>query len=187
MGTDGPDQVRGAGTQRQHLDHPEAEQRISRYTSRWKPAKLGKKYNVPFRCSYDEYDACLCSGEVDAAHIALPNSLHREYTVRACRARVHVLCEKPMAVTESDCEAMITAAKENRTRLMIAYRLHFEEANMKASRSPAAVAKTRARSARPTATEDHHRRRRRQPWLCSVDLAGSLSVISRTSVPPRIA
>jgi len=37
-----------------------------------------------------------------------------------------------MAVTESDCEAMIAAAKENRTRLMIAYRLHFEEANLKA-------------------------------------------------------
>jgi predicted dehydrogenase len=97
-----------------------------------KLAKLGKKYNVPFRYSYDEYDACLCSGEVDAVYIALPNNLHREYTVRACRARVHVLCEKPMAVTESDCEAMIAAAKENRTRLMIAYRLHFEEANMKA-------------------------------------------------------
>jgi predicted dehydrogenase len=97
-----------------------------------KLAKLGKKYNVPLRYSYDEYDACLCSGEVDAVYIALPNSLHREYTVRACRARVHVLCEKPMAVTESDCEAMIAAAKENRTRLMIAYRLHFEEANMKA-------------------------------------------------------
>jgi predicted dehydrogenase len=97
-----------------------------------KLAKLGKKYNVPFRYSYDEYDACLCSGEVDAVYIALPNNLHREYTVRACRARVHVLCEKPMAVTESDCEAMVAAAKENRTRLMIAYRLHFEEANMKA-------------------------------------------------------
>jgi predicted dehydrogenase len=97
-----------------------------------KLAKLGKKYNVPFRYSYDEYDACLCSGEVDAVYIALPNNLHREYTVRACRAQVHVLCEKPMAVTESDCEAMIAAAKEKRTRLMIAYRLHFEEANMKA-------------------------------------------------------
>ncbi|MGH8607802.1 MAG: Gfo/Idh/MocA family protein [Gammaproteobacteria bacterium] len=94
-----------------------------------KLAKLGKKYNVPLRYSYDKYDACLCSGEVDAAYIALPNSLHREYTVRACLARVHVL---PMAVTESDREAMIAVAKENRTRLMMAYRLHFEEANMKA-------------------------------------------------------
>ena len=58
--------------------------------------------------------------------------MHREYTVRACRAGIHVLCEKPLAVTESDCEEMIDAAAENDVKLMTAYRLHFEEANMKA-------------------------------------------------------
>jgi glucose-fructose oxidoreductase len=69
---------------------------------------------------------------VDAVYIALPNHLHREYTERAARARVHVLCEKPMAVTEEDCLAMIRAAEENEVKLMVAYRLHFEEANLKA-------------------------------------------------------
>lgn len=94
--------------------------------------KLSRKYKVPFTYSYDEYDDCLRSGEVDVVYIALPNSMHRDYTVAACRAGVHVLCEKPMAVTEADCEEMISAAGENNVKLMIAYRLHFEEANMKA-------------------------------------------------------
>jgi len=51
-------------------------------------------------------------------------------TERAARAGVHVLCEKPMAVTEEDCEAMIRVTRESGVRLMIAYRLHFERANL---------------------------------------------------------
>ena len=43
---------------------------------------------------------------------------------------VHVLCEKPMAMTSGDCEAMIRATDERGVKLMIAYRLHFEKANM---------------------------------------------------------
>jgi glucose-fructose oxidoreductase len=93
--------------------------------------KLGRKYKVKTRFSYEEYDDCLRSGVVDAVYIALPNHLHREYTERAARAGVHVLCEKPLAVTEEDCLAMIRAAEENGVKLMVAYRLHFEEANLK--------------------------------------------------------
>jgi glucose-fructose oxidoreductase len=94
--------------------------------------KLGRKYRVKARYSYDQYDECLKSGEVDAVYIALPNHLHREYSERAASAGVHVLCEKPMAVTEEDCLAMIRAAEANGVKLMVAYRLHFEEANLKA-------------------------------------------------------
>jgi glucose-fructose oxidoreductase len=94
--------------------------------------KLGRKYKVANRFSYAQYDECLGSGEVDAVYIALPNHLHREYGVRAAQSGVHVLCEKPMAVTEDDCLAMIGAAEENKVKLMVAYRLHFEEANLKA-------------------------------------------------------
>jgi predicted dehydrogenase len=80
--------------------------------------------------SYEEFDACMKSGEVDAVYIAVPNHLHAEYTIRAARHGVHVLCEKPMAVTEKDCRAMIRACEKNDVRLMIAYRLHFEKANL---------------------------------------------------------
>ena len=94
--------------------------------------KLSKKYCVPRTYSYEEYSECLESGEVEAVYIALPNHMHRDYTEAAAQAGVHVLCEKPMAVTEEDCQAMIAAAEKNKVKLMIAYRLHFEEANLKA-------------------------------------------------------
>src|SRR5438876_2308035 len=93
---------------------------------------LGRKYGVDHLYTYDHYEECLRSGAVDAVFIALPNHLHREYAVRAARAGVHVLCEKPMALTEQDCRAMIAAARRNRVKLMVAYRLHFEEANLEA-------------------------------------------------------
>lgn len=93
---------------------------------------LGRKYGVSGLYSYAEYDDCLRSGDVDAVYIALPNHLHREYAVRAARAGVHVLCEKPLAITESDCRAIIAAARRGRVKLMVAYRLHFEEASLKA-------------------------------------------------------
>ena len=88
---------------------------------------IGQEYRVE-TFGYDDYDACL--ERVDAVYIALPNSLHAEYTIRAAQAGVHVLCEKPMAVTSRDCQAMIDACRRNRVKLMIAYRLHFEEATL---------------------------------------------------------
>jgi predicted dehydrogenase len=94
--------------------------------------KLGRRYKVKARFSYDQYDECLRGGIVDAVYIALPNHLHRDYSERAARAGVHILCEKPLAVTEEDCLSMIRVAEENEVKLMVAYRLHFEEANLKA-------------------------------------------------------
>jgi predicted dehydrogenase len=94
--------------------------------------KLAKKYGVERACPYDELDACLEAGSIDALYIALPNHMHRYYAVRAMRAGVHVLCEKPMALSEDDCESMIRAAEEAGVKLMIAYRLHFEAANLEA-------------------------------------------------------
>jgi predicted dehydrogenase len=96
------------------------------------PAKLrelSKKYDVPLTYTYEQYDRCLQSGEVDAVYIALPNSMHCEYSMTAARAGVHVLCEKPMAVTEDECKQMMEEARQNRVRLMIAYRLLFDKSH----------------------------------------------------------
>ncbi len=94
--------------------------------------QLSKQYNIQRTYSYEQYEDCLHSGELDAVYIALPNHLHRDYTVRAANAGIHILCEKPMAVTVDECEAMIQAAEDNQVKLMIAYRLHFETANLQA-------------------------------------------------------
>ncbi len=91
---------------------------------------LGRQYGVSHQASYAEYEKCLKEGAIDAVYIALPNSLHCDFAVRAARAGVHVLCEKPMAVTEQECRNMIHAAEKTGVRLMVAYRLHFDEANM---------------------------------------------------------
>jgi glucose-fructose oxidoreductase len=97
-----------------------------------KLAKLGQRHGAAHHFGYAEYDAALRSGLFDAVFIALPNDMHREYAVRAAEAGVHVLCEKPLAVSEAECRDMIRACDENDVRLMTAYRLHFEACNMTA-------------------------------------------------------
>lgn len=74
------------------------------------------------------------TGEVDAVYICTPNHLHRPFAEAAARNGVHILCEKPLAPKEDDCRAMIEAARAHNVRLMTAYRLHFEQANLEAGR-----------------------------------------------------
>jgi predicted dehydrogenase len=93
---------------------------------------LRRKYGVAAALEYDQFDDYLRSGEVDAVYIALPNDMHADYTVRAARAGVHVLCEKPIATSSHDAERMIAACADNGVRLMVAYRLHFEGATLEA-------------------------------------------------------
>jgi predicted dehydrogenase len=96
--------------------------------SRVKAREVGAKYGVEGAYSYDEFDACLST--VDAVYIALPNSMHAEFAIRAARAGVHVLCEKPLAVTVRECWTMIEACREKGVKLMTAYRLHFDQATL---------------------------------------------------------
>jgi glucose-fructose oxidoreductase len=93
---------------------------------------LGKRYGVKHLLDYDGFEDLLASDAIDAVYIALPNHLHHAYTLRAVRAGKHVLCEKPMAVTVDECREMVREAEQNRVHLMIAYRLHFERANLHA-------------------------------------------------------
>jgi glucose-fructose oxidoreductase len=94
--------------------------------------ELSSKYRGAKCFTYDQYDDCLRSGEVDAVYIALPNDLHKEYTVRAAAARVHVLCEKPLAESAEACQEMISACAQAGVKLMTAYRLHYDLATIDA-------------------------------------------------------
>ena len=73
--------------------------------------QLGRRYRVQRLCNYADVDELFASGEIDAVYIALPNDMHKEYTVRAARAGLHVLCEKPMALTVRECEEMIRVTR----------------------------------------------------------------------------
>ncbi len=101
---------------------------------REKALRIAKDYGVPESSiySYEDFDRIASNKDVDAVYVALPNSMHAEYTIRAAKAGKHVLCEKPMATSVADCEAMIAACKAADVKLMIAYRCHYEPTNLKA-------------------------------------------------------
>ena len=93
---------------------------------------LSERYGAKITGSYDDLERILASGEVDALYVATPNSKHRLAVESAARAGVHVLCEKPLAPTVEDCRRMLWTAADAKIKLMTAYRLHFEQANLRA-------------------------------------------------------
>ena len=101
-----------------------------------KALATAKQYGVPESSvySYTDFDRIRDNPDVDIVYVVLPNSMHAEYTIRAARAGKHVMCEKPMAVSVAECEAMIAACKTAGRKLMIGYRIHFEPFNLEAMR-----------------------------------------------------
>lgn len=81
---------------------------------------------------YDGFDQITEDETVEVVYIILPNGMHRAWTERAFAAGKHVLCEKPMAATAADCEAMIAAGREADRKLMIGYRAQFDSYNLRA-------------------------------------------------------
>ena len=82
------------------------------------------KYNIPDKniYNYQNFDQIAKNPDIDIVYVVLPPSMHREYVVRAAKAGKHVFCEKPMAPSVADCEAMIAACKSNKVKLAIGYR-----------------------------------------------------------------
>jgi predicted dehydrogenase len=96
--------------------------------------KISKMYKVrEENCySFRDFPACLVKAEVDVLYLATPNDTHVDYVIDALNEGVHVLCEKPLAITLEDCDRIINASENNNRLLMTAYRLHFEKANLEA-------------------------------------------------------
>jgi predicted dehydrogenase len=74
---------------------------------------------------YGSYEELLADPEIDAVFNHLPNSLHKEWTIRAAESGKHILCEKPMAVSPEECEEMAAAAAANGVKLMEAFMYRF--------------------------------------------------------------
>jgi predicted dehydrogenase len=101
-----------------------------------KAKRVAAEYGVPERSiyNYQNFDSIKDNPDIDVVYVCLPVSMHAEYTIRAAQASKHVMCEKPMAVSSKECEAMIAACKKAGKKLMIGYRCHFEANNLEARR-----------------------------------------------------
>lgn len=76
----------------------------------------------------------LLAMDLDAVSVCVANVMHAEITIKALNAGKHVLCEKPMAVTLEQCEAMVEAAERNGKKLMIGHNQRFARAHQEARR-----------------------------------------------------
>ena len=99
-----------------------------------KAAKVGEKYGVASDAvySYEEFDKLLDGKTIDAVYLATPNWDHVELAVKTLEAGIHLLLEKPMAVSVEECERIIAASEKSGAKLMVAYRLHFEPGTLDA-------------------------------------------------------
>ncbi|MEH7304814.1 Gfo/Idh/MocA family protein [Neobacillus drentensis] len=91
--------------------------------------EIAEKYQL---AAYTSYDELIGSGTVDAVSVCTPNYLHAPISIAALNADLHVLCEKPMATSKQEAEAMIAAAKESGKKLMIAHNQRFVPSHQRA-------------------------------------------------------
>ncbi len=82
---------------------------------------VGKWGGKPF----PSYEALLVDSDIALIDVCLPTASHAEFTVRACEAKKHVMCEKPMALALSDADRMVAAAKNNGVKMMVGHCIRF--------------------------------------------------------------
>jgi glucose-fructose oxidoreductase len=89
-----------------------------------KAKKWQEKYGLKDKniYNYKNFDSIANNPDIDVIYIVLPPSMHREYVIRGAKTGKHIWCEKPMAPTVADCQAMIDACKKNKVKLAIGYR-----------------------------------------------------------------
>jgi len=97
----------------------------------WKQKHAIPEQNI---YNYQNFDTIVNNKDIDLVYVVLPNSMHKEYVIRAAKAGKHVITEKPMANSAKDCEEMIKACREARVQLAVGYRLHYEPYNMEMKR-----------------------------------------------------
>lgn len=87
-----------------------------------------ENYNIPDSnvYNYENMYELANNDDIDIVYVVVPTGLHAKYSIAAAEAGKHVWCEKPMAKTVEECQAIIDAANKNRVSLSIGYRMHHE-------------------------------------------------------------
>lgn len=83
---------------------------------------------------YSDYRDALADDRIDAYVVVSPTECHRQTVVDIARCGKHILCEKPMGMTEEDCDEMINATKDSNVILQIGFMRRFDEAFLEAKR-----------------------------------------------------
>ena len=96
-----------------------------------KAQTIARQYGLdPAHCyTYKTFEKLKDDPTVQVIYIVLPNNMHKEYVLRAAAIGKDVLCEKPMATSVADAQAMVDAMRKAGRKLMIAYRLQYEPYN----------------------------------------------------------
>lgn len=103
--------------------NPEAEKNLDKTVGNI--SCLPHAINTSSVCFYNSVDKMLQSEQLDAVSVTLPTHLHAEISCHLLKAGIHVLCEKPMALTLRQCEQMIETADQTGKKLMIAHCIRF--------------------------------------------------------------
>ena len=106
-------------------------------------SRFGEAFDVPRR--YAPYEALLADPEVGAVYISLPNDLHAEWAIRCAEAGKHILCEKPLAISQAEASSVIEHVRRNDVFLLegFMYRCHPRTARLKALIDTGAIGRLR--------------------------------------------
>lgn len=115
----------------EYLENPNAEIRGYFDLNLQRSQELAEKFGGKAFASVEEL---LADPSIDAVSVCVANFAHAEMTIKALEAGKHVLCEKPMAVTLAECEAMVAAAKKAGKHLMIGHNQRLAKAHMVAKK-----------------------------------------------------
>lgn len=99
---------------------------------KWKTEYGLKPTNI---YSYETMDRIADNKDIDIVYVVTPPALHAEFSIRAAKLGKHVISEKPMAASVTDCDRMIAAARDARLQLGIGYRLHYEPHHLEMERA----------------------------------------------------
>jgi len=110
----------------EYAEHPEAQIAGLFDINRQRTRELADQYGAK---AYESYEALLADPDIQAVSVCAANFAHAEITIAALEAGKHVLCEKPMAITLSECEAMVAAAQKNGKFLMIGHNQRLAKAH----------------------------------------------------------